>query len=114
MATGISKSYVVGAVAVLIAYTVGPDVVRFVRTSGILRTASNTTLLHPEDLVVIGHTTFCEDIHYYAPANQIFTACDDSAETRFKWFPPLGNFDDPEVGRDDRGSLVVIDPEVRL
>ncbi|KAF3761621.1 serum paraoxonase/arylesterase family protein [Cryphonectria parasitica EP155] len=80
---------------------------------GVFRPLASTPLTHSEDLVRIGDTTHCEDLHYYAPANILFTACEDVSATRFKWFPPLAFFDDASVAWNARGSIHIIDPETK-
>ncbi|KAH2672123.1 hypothetical protein KXV51_005812 [Aspergillus fumigatus] len=50
------------------------------------------------------------DLHYWQPTNKIFTACEDSVLPRFKWFPPLGNLEEPAVA--STGSIHVIDPKI--
>ncbi|KAF4253175.1 hypothetical protein KXX16_005288 [Aspergillus fumigatus] len=57
----------------------------------------------------IADTMQCEDLHYWQPTNKIFTACEDSVLPRFKWFPPLGNLEEPAVA--STGSIHVIDPK---
>lgn len=52
----------------------------------------------------------CEDLHYDASSGLIFTSCQTTDQSRAKWFPPLGNMDDPSAGGD--GELRVIDPKV--
>lgn len=52
----------------------------------------------------------CEDLHYHAESGHIFAACQGSAGSRAKWFPALGNLDDPTAGAD--GELRVIDSKV--
>jgi len=76
---------------------------------GVFRTLKSTPLA-PEDIVRIPDTIHCEDLHYYEPAHLLFTACEDNAEIRGHWFPPLGIFTTPE--KITGGSLHVIDPEV--
>jgi len=63
-------------------------------------------------MVGVSDSIHCEDLHYHAPSGLLFTACEDNAETRFKWFPPLGNVDDPELGAQSKGSIHIIDPKV--
>lgn len=72
---------------------------------------SPLTTLSAEHIVVIQDTTHCEGLHYYAPSASLFAACEDNASTRFGWFPPLGIFDSPELGRRGKGSIHVIDPK---
>ncbi|OJJ43373.1 hypothetical protein ASPZODRAFT_19459 [Penicilliopsis zonata CBS 506.65] len=62
------------------------------------------------NLVRIADTVHCEDLHFYEPANLLFTACEDIKTTRFKWFPPLAIFDEPLTAR---GSIHVIEPEAK-
>ncbi|KAL4945310.1 hypothetical protein BDV06DRAFT_39594 [Aspergillus oleicola] len=61
-----------------------------------------------EGIHAIEDTMQCEDIHYYAPGNVIFAACEDSILPRFAWFPPLGHFDKLP---DTTGSIHIIDPQ---
>lgn len=76
---------------------------------GLFRTP-NSTVYAQGDLVAIEDTIQCEDIHWYEPSNEIFTACQDENDGRFSWFPPLGNFGDYKKA--GKGSLHVIDPQV--
>ena len=84
-------------------------VARTVRIMGLLRTAEDSrttrTVRQIED------TRQCEDLHYYAPAQQLFAACEDSTQPRFAWWPAMGTFTTPWRGR---GSIHVIDATVRL
>jgi len=75
---------------------------------GLFRTPRSTPVA-ASDFVVINDTVQCEDIHYYAPANKLFTACEDNPNTRYVWFPPLVNMIAPPK---TAGSLHVIDPTV--
>ena len=92
-------------------YTYGPQVHRTLTVAGVLRRNPSSTA-GLEEVIVIPDTIHCEDLHYYSPANALFTACEDKLETRFGWFPALGNLDDPELGRRGRGSIHVIDVDV--
>ncbi|KAL4907638.1 hypothetical protein BDW74DRAFT_175421 [Aspergillus multicolor] len=56
----------------------------------------------------IEDTQQCEDMHYYAPRNVIFAACEDSVLPRFEWFPPLGHLD---TFSETTGSIHIIDPK---
>ncbi|CAD0085331.1 unnamed protein product [Aureobasidium mustum] len=96
----------VAALAALSAYIV-PPVRHELKVLGVGRSVVST-IANANDYVRIEDTTHCEDLHYYAPANLLFTACEDR-HTRFDWFPPLGSFDPPEDGT--QGSIHVIDPE---
>lgn len=92
----------------------GDEMQRTLTKIGYFRELTSSPLSDPADLVVINDTVQCEDLHYFAPANTLFTACDDVYETRFKWFPPLGFFDDPALAWKSTGSIHTIDPEVSL
>jgi hypothetical protein len=91
-------------------YAFGPSTHRSLTVLGALR--GNLESTNVEELVVIPDTTHCEDVHFYAPSQTLFTACEDNAETRFSWFPPLANFDNPELARKSKGSIHVVDPKV--
>lgn len=97
----------VAALAALSAYIV-PPVRHELKVLGVGRSVVST-IPNANDYVKIEDTTHCEDLHYYEPANLLFTACEDR-HTRFEWFPPLGSFDPPEDGT--QGSIHVIDPQV--
>ena len=100
-----------GALLAYLLYGAWPSVRRTVTVLGALR-------MYPHGAVVkagvtaIPDTVHCEDLHYHAPSGTLFTACEDNPETRFKWFPPLANFDDPELASRSRGSIHVVDPKV--
>lgn len=105
-------------VALLSAFLAAPaiynaDLVRTFKVMGVFRNPTNTAIPDSSSLVVIDDTTHCEDLHYHAPSNLLFTACEGNQETRFSWFPPLANFDDPSITLKSRGSIHVIDPNVR-
>ncbi len=95
----------------VLGYLAGPDVYRKISSVGVFRTPMSTPIA-PEDLVVIGDTIGCEDLHYHAASNQIFTACESSNATRYSWFPPMENFDDPVLGLQSKGYLHVINAKV--
>jgi hypothetical protein len=105
-----SRAILAAIVPVLIAYVYGPTLYRVMTVVGLLRVQTNTVLASADDLVKIADTRYCEDLHYYEPAHQLFTACEDS-DVRFDWFPPLANFN-VTVGEDARGSIHIIDPDV--
>jgi hypothetical protein len=94
----------VAALAALSSY-ITPSIRHELKVLGVGRTVPVSTI----DYVKIQDTIHCEDLHYYAPANLLFTACEDRY-TRFGWFPPLGNFEPPKGGV--QGSFHVVDPEV--
>jgi len=93
---------------VLVSVLYGPALQRSVSVLGVFRAPNSSVVENPAHLVYIPDTTHCEDLHYYAPANVLFSACADAAETRHGWFPPLTNFDDPIAGLEATGSIRVI------
>ena len=96
---------------ILVATLYGP-VHRQLTVLGVLRKATDEVRLAEQQAFHrIEDTMQCEDLHYYTPSHKIFTACEDSVLPRFKWFPPLGNFEGPG---DSTGSIHVIDPRVSL
>lgn len=96
----------------LAAFLYGPPTHRVLTKIGAFRSLSSMPLASPEDLVVLKDTTHCEDIHYYAPAHTLFTACEDVSATRYQWFPPLATFRDANIAWNSKGSIHIIDPEV--
>ncbi|KAK4119180.1 hypothetical protein N657DRAFT_582243 [Parathielavia appendiculata] len=101
---------VLGAVLAYLLYAVGPSLHRRLTVLGALRRYPGAATTNGAEVIAIPDTVHCEDIHYHAPSGSLFTACEDNAETRFKWFPPLANFDDPELAGKSRGSIHVVDP----
>jgi hypothetical protein len=81
---------------------------RVLTVFGVYRNASLTS--SAQNIYTIPDTLQCEDVHYYAPGNVLFAACEDSVLQRFRWFPPLVMLDGPA---DSTGSIHVIDPQVR-
>lgn len=96
----------------LAAFLYGPPTHRALSKFGVFRSLSSIPLANPDDLVILKDTTHCEDVHYYAPAHTLFTACEDVSTTRFQWFPPLGTFSSASVAWNSKGSIHIIDPEV--
>ncbi|KAL5334181.1 hypothetical protein BJX70DRAFT_402829 [Aspergillus crustosus] len=88
----------------------GPLVYNAVRREltvlGVYRTPAATA--SSQEIYKIPDTLQCEDLHYYAPGNVIFTACEDSIIPRFRWFPPLVHLDGPP---ETTGSIHIIDPQ---
>ncbi|KAG9647343.1 calcium-dependent phosphotriesterase, partial [Aureobasidium melanogenum] len=105
---GKTSIFSIAALAAISAYIL-PPIQHELNVLGVGKAAPVSTIPNAIDYVKIEDTMHCEDLHYYAPANLLFTACEDSRETRFKWFPPVRNFHPPaEV---TQGSIHVIDPE---
>ncbi|KAL2146595.1 hypothetical protein VTI28DRAFT_3094 [Corynascus sepedonium] len=100
-----------GALLAYAFYIVGPNLYRAVVVLGVLRKYPNGATIQGE-VTEIPDTVHCEDLHYHLPSGTLFAACEDNAETRFKWFPPLTNFDAPELASKSRGSIHVIDPKI--
>lgn len=73
---------------------------------GVLRSPT-AFIAKDQEFYKIADTVHCEDLHYYD--GKIFTACEDSSETRFGWFPPLVTFTQLPKSA---GSIHVIDPKV--
>ncbi|KAK1756966.1 hypothetical protein QBC47DRAFT_173876 [Echria macrotheca] len=101
--------FLVGALLSYAFYTFGPAAHRSLTVLGVLRWSPSSTF-GLEEVVVIPDTVNCEDLHYHKQSGMLFTACEDNVEGRFRWFPPLANFDDPELGRKSRGSIHVVNP----
>lgn len=108
-----SAGILLAGVTGLAAYLYGPATYGTLTKVGVFRQLTCTPLANPEDLVLIKDTIHCEDLHYYPPADTLFTACEDVLSTRFKWFPPLETYEDASVGWNARGSIHTIDPKVR-
>ena len=100
-----------GALFAYVLYTVAPFVHRTATVVGALRKYPAVAGVQ-DDTIAIPDTVYCEDLHYHAPSGTLFTACEDDTEGRFKWFPPLANFDHPELASKSQGSIHVVDPKV--
>lgn len=105
---------VVAGLVGLAAYVYGPATHGTLTKLGVFRELTSSPLTNADDFISIQDTTHCEDLHYYAPTNTLFTACEDVSATRFKWFPPLVIYSDPEHAWNAKGSVHTIDPEVSL
>ncbi|KAK4124686.1 hypothetical protein N657DRAFT_663657 [Parathielavia appendiculata] len=70
--------FLLRAVLAYLLYAVGPSLRRRLTVLGALRRYPGAAAAKGED-------------------GTLSTACEDNAETRFKWFRPLTNFDDPEL-----------------
>lgn len=102
----------VAGLAVFGGYTYGPLIKRTSTVIGWSRTINNTPVA-AGDITFIGDTVHCEDIHHHVPSGLLFTACEDDAESRKAWFPPLGTMNDPAKANQFVGSIHIIDPKVR-
>ena len=108
------KLFAVSLLGALVAYQFyifWPSILRTATVIGVLRRYPPGATVQDE-VVVISDTVHCEDLHYHAGSGTLFTACEDNLETRFKWFPALAIFDNPELGAKSRGSIHVVDPKV--
>ncbi|KAF4999911.1 hypothetical protein FGRMN_2149 [Fusarium graminum] len=112
-----SKSSLPGPkVLALSAVTIGLGVLlarpinRFTTVLGVFREPVNT-VIGDADFIKIDDTMLCEDIHLHPTSGLLFTACEDSYESRFSWFPGLGVLHDPLTASKARGSIHVIDPK---
>ncbi|KAF4909310.1 Serum paraoxonase/arylesterase 1 [Colletotrichum viniferum] len=101
----------VAGLAVFGGYTYGPAIKQTATVLGVSRTVNNTPVEHGGDIVYVGDTIHCEDIHHHEPSGLLFTACEDDTETRKAWFPPLGTFEDPVKASKSTGSIHIIDPK---
>ncbi|KAI2675823.1 hypothetical protein CBS147332_8801 [Penicillium roqueforti] len=90
----------------LVAFLAGP-ISHFVQIAGVFLTPNPTVLAAGQGPIYIQDTIHCEDVHYYRPANLLFTACEDDKSTRFSWFPPIGHF----LPVTTQGSIHVVDPK---
>ncbi|KAK6205939.1 hypothetical protein LQW54_008001 [Pestalotiopsis sp. IQ-011] len=89
-----------------------PVLQRLITVFGVYRSPAVFGAASAEDIVLIDGTVQCEDLHYYEPSHELFTACEDSLLTRFSWFPPLAEFNASVIPQ-SRGALVVIDPDTK-
>lgn len=100
------KALAFSAITIGLAAFLARPITRFTTVLGVFRQPV-PTVIEDGNLVTIPDTMLCEDLHLHKPSNLLFTACEDSYESRFSWFPGLGVLHDP---RKMRGSLHVIDP----
>lgn len=61
-------------------------------------------------LVAIPGTVQCEDVHYHAASNKLYTACEGNTESRLGWFPGLHQINN--ISYAGYGKLVIVDPDV--
>lgn len=103
-------AYTSVAVLALLITLFGPAVQQWATVIGLFRTPASTPL-GPADMILIEDTIHCEDLHHHLASDLLFTACEDSKDTRFGWFPALGKLQAPQVVTEARGSIHVIDPK---
>lgn len=103
------SSFGLGLIVGLVAFW-GPIIWHHARIGGVFLTPKQTVFGEGQGPIRIEDTIHCEDVHYYEPANLVFTACEDTKDTRFKWFPGLGQLTPHPPAR---GSIHVVDPKVR-
>lgn len=103
---------VVAGLVGLAAYVYGPATHGTLSRLGAFRELTSSPT-DPNDFISIKDSVHCEDLHYYALTNTLFTACEDVSATRFNWFPPLTIYGDADVAWKAKGSIHTIDPEVR-
>ncbi|KAK7977413.1 hypothetical protein PG988_004903 [Apiospora saccharicola] len=108
-----TPSIAVGLLSVFLAYLYGTQVYRQLTIFGLFRTPSSTHTSAEDTVVVIEGTKHCEDLHWHKPTQRLFTACEGPRTTRFSWWPPLANHEDPTALKDARASLVVVDPKTQ-
>ncbi|KHN94092.1 serum paraoxonase/arylesterase family protein [Metarhizium album ARSEF 1941] len=96
-------------VAILAAFFYAAELPRAKVVLGFGRRQNRTVITNPNDFHAIPDTVHCEDLHYHEPSNLLFTACEDTEDTRYAWFPPLAHLDDPNVGLKAQGSIKIID-----
>ncbi|SPO00353.1 related to serum paraoxonase/arylesterase family protein [Cephalotrichum gorgonifer] len=105
------RAIAVALIAAWFAYIFGADIFRLLKVVGILQRPDYLSAFESSEVITIADTTHCEDLHFHKPSNLLFTACEDTEETRYAWFPPVAIFDDPVLAETARGSFHVIDPE---
>lgn len=82
-----------------------------VEVLGLTRPLDKIQNIHGDDFRLIPDTLYCEDLHYHEHSNLLFGASEERPETRWKWFPPVANFDDSHAL--DRGTIIVVNPETK-
>lgn len=96
-------------VIALLAATLYEPVYRQLTIVGVFRDPSRAVIAEDQGFYKIDDTVHCEDLHYHS--DRLFTACEDSPQVRFEWFPPMVVFTRPSLST---GSIHVIDPKVSL
>ncbi|KAM7203114.1 hypothetical protein V8F33_002462 [Rhypophila sp. PSN 637] len=105
-----STLLVTSLVGALAAYYWGEFVYRTMTVMGVFRWQV-PNMYADEDIVYIEDTQHCEDVHHHD--GLLYTACEDNLDGRFKWFPPLGTFTEPELASKSKGSIHVVDPKTK-
>ncbi|KAM0538217.1 hypothetical protein ACHAO7_012262, partial [Fusarium culmorum] len=104
------RTLALSALAIGLAVLVARPINRFTTVLGVFRQPANT-VVKDGDFVTIADTMLCEDLHLHKSSGLLYTACEDSYESRFSWFPGLGVLHDPLTASKSRGSIHVIDPK---
>ncbi|KAK6712303.1 hypothetical protein SNK05_006758 [Fusarium graminearum] len=104
------KTLALSALAIGLGVLVARPINRFTTVLGVFRQPANT-IVKDGDFVTIADTMLCEDLHLHKSSGLLYTACEDSYESRFSWFPGLGVLHDPLTASKSRGSIHVIDPK---
>ncbi|KAF9771231.1 hypothetical protein IL306_011149 [Fusarium sp. DS 682] len=102
------KALALSALTIGLGILLGRPINRATTVLGFFRTPGNT-IINDADLVTVDDTMICEDLHLHS--GLLYTACEDSYEPRFSWFPALGVLHDPLTASKARGSIHVIDPK---
>ncbi|KAL4732166.1 hypothetical protein ACLX1H_001174 [Fusarium chlamydosporum] len=103
------KTLALSAITIGLGIFFAKPINRFTTVIGVFREPVNT-IVEDGNFVTIQDTMLCEDLHLHKSSGMLFTACEDSYEPRFSWFPGLGVLHDPLTGSKARGSIHVIDP----
>jgi hypothetical protein len=103
------KTLALSALTIGLGVLLARPINRLTTVLGVFREPANT-IVEDGNFVTIQDTMLCEDLHLHKSSGLLFTACEDSYESRFSWFPGLGVLHDPLTASKARGSIHVIDP----
>lgn len=56
---------------------------------GVTRPLEKIVNIHGQDFRLIPDTLYCEDLHYHQSSNLLFGTAEEKPESRWKWFPPF-------------------------
>ncbi|KAF4449051.1 hypothetical protein F53441_7701 [Fusarium austroafricanum] len=104
------KALALSAIAIGLGVFLARPINRFTTVFGFFRQPNNT-IVDDRNFIAVDDTMLCEDLHLHVSSGLLFTACEDSYEARFSWFPGLGVLHDPLTASTSRGSIHVIDPK---